>query len=78
MNNNDTFFNLVIQDLTDTNADVTLERAVFKARATVTLEELESVKTELAHLRAVLASDTALQELFDEVEEKMEADHEIA
>ena len=62
---NDTIYTLVIQELTDTNANLSLERAAFKAR----FSEAEQT---LAHLQAVLDSDTALKELFEEAEKKLE------
>ena len=68
----------MIQDLAAKHANATVEAAEFKARLVQSETEKEQVKADLAHLRAVLASDTALQELFEEAEKKMEVGNEIA
>lgn len=62
----------MIQDLASKSANKEIEAAEFKARLVQSETEKGQFQTELAHLRAVLASDTALQELFDEAEAKLE------
>lgn len=69
---NDTIYTMTIQELTDTNANLSLERAVFKARFSEVDERAQKAEAGLARVEAVFASDPELKELFDEAEKKME------
>lgn len=68
----------IIQELASKGANKEIEAAEFKARLIQSEAEKEQALAELAHLRAVLSSNTALQELFDEEEKKMEVGNEVA
>lgn len=65
----------IIQELASKGANKEIEAAEFKARLIQSETEKEQAQAALAHLQEVLASDTALQELFDEAEKKLEVDH---
>lgn len=67
---NEQIYTSMIQDIASQNANLTIEKAEFKARLQVATNELEQVKSELEHYKNVLASDTDLNDLFNEVAQK--------
>lgn len=67
---NEQIYTSMIQDIASQNANLTIEKAEFKARLQATVSELEQVKSQLEHYRDVLASDSDLNDLFDEVAQK--------
>lgn len=72
MENTDTFYNMVIQELTDGKANADLERAVFKARFSEADERAQKAEARLARVDAVFASNPELKELFEEEAKKLE------
>lgn len=67
---NEQIYTSMIQDIASQNANLTIEKAEFKARLQTTVSELEQVKSQLEHYRDVLASDSDLNDLFNEVAQK--------
>lgn len=67
---NEQIYTSMIQDIASQNANLTIEIAEFKARLQTTVSELEQVKSQLEHYRDVLASDSDLNDLFNEVAQK--------
>lgn len=59
---NETIYAAMIQDIAIQNANLLVEKSEFKARLTDSLEQLN-------HFKAVLASNEALKELFEEAEQ---------
>ena len=64
---NEQIYTSMIQDIASQSANLTIEKAEFKARLQATVSELEQVKSQLEHYRDVLASDSDLNDLFNEV-----------
>lgn len=60
---NEQIYTSMIQDIASQNANLTIEKAEFKARLQATVSELE-------HYQNVLASDSDLNDLFNEVAQK--------
>lgn len=67
---NEQIYTSMIQDIASQSANLTIEKAEFKARLQATVSELEQVKSQLEHYRDVLASDSDLNDLFNEVAQK--------
>lgn len=67
---NEQIYTSIIQDIASQNANLMIEKAEFKARLQSTVSELEQVKSQLEHYQNVLASDSDLNDLFDEVAQK--------
>lgn len=67
---NEQIYTSMIQDIASQNANLTIEKAGFKARLQATVSELEQVKSQLEHYQNVLASDADLNDLFNEVAQK--------
>ena len=67
---NEQIYTSMIQDIASKNANLTIEKAEFKARLQATASELEQVKSQLEHYQNVLASDADLDDLFNEVAQK--------
>lgn len=67
---NEQIYTSIIQDIASQNANLMIEKAEFKARLQPTISELEQVKSQLEHYQNVLASDSDLNDLFDEVAQK--------
>ena len=67
---NEQIYTSMIQDIARQNANLTIEKAEFKARLQTTVSELEQVKSQLEHYRDVLASDSDLNDLFNEAAQK--------
>lgn len=67
---NEQIYTSMIQDIASQNANLTIEKAEFKARLQSTVSELEQVKSQLEHYQSVLASDADLDDLFNEVAQK--------
>lgn len=72
---NDTINAMIIQELTDANANLSLERAVFKARYSEAEERVQVLEAQKALVDAVLASSPELKELFEEEAKKLEEKH---
>lgn len=72
MENTDTFYNMVIQELTDGKANADLERAVFKARYSDAEERVQVLEARLAVVDAVFTANPELKELFEEEAKKLE------
>lgn len=68
----DTINAMIIQELTDANANLSLERAVFKARFSEAEERAQKAEAGLARVDAVFAANPELKELFEEAEKKLE------
>lgn len=69
---NDTINAMIIQELTDTNASLSLERAVFKARYSEAEERVQVLEARLAQVDAVFTANPELKELFEEEAKKLE------
>ena len=67
---NEQIYTSMIQDIASQNANLTIEKAEFKARLRATVSELELAKSQLEHYQSVLASDADLDDLFNEVAQK--------
>ena len=67
---NEQIYTSMIQDIASQNANLTIEKAEFKARLKATVSELEQVKSQREHYHSVLASDSYLNDLFNEVAQK--------
>ena len=67
---NEQIYTSMIQDIASQNANLTIEKAEFKARLQSTVREHEQVKSQLEHYQNVLASDSDLNDLFNEVAQK--------
>lgn len=74
---NEQIYASMIQDIASQNANLTIEKAEFKARLQATISELEQVKSQLEHYQNVLASDSDLNDLFNEVAQKGVTDEQI-
>ena len=64
---NEQIYTSMIQDIASQNANLTIEKAEFKARLQATVSELEQVKSQLERYQSVLAPDSDLNDLFNEV-----------
>lgn len=69
---NDTIYTMTIQELTDGNASLSLERAVFKARFSEADERAQKAEARLAVVDAVFTANPELKELFEEEAKKLE------
>lgn len=67
---NEQIYTSMIQDIASQNTNLTIGKAEFKARLQATLSEFEQVKSQLEHYQNVLASDSDLNDLFNEVAQK--------
>jgi len=67
---NEQIYTSMINDIASQNANLTIEKAEFKARLQSTISELEQVKSQLEHYQNVLASDSDLNDLFNETAQK--------
>ncbi len=67
---NEQIYASMIQDIASQNANLTIEQAEFKARLQATVSELEQAKSQLERYQNVLASDSDLNDLFNEVAQK--------
>ena len=67
---NEKIYTSMIHDIASQNANLTIEKAEFKARLQAVASELEQVKSQLEHYQNVLASDSDLNDLFNEVAQK--------
>lgn len=67
---NEKIYTSMIQDIASQSANLTIEKAEFKARLQAVASELEQVKSQLEHYQNVLASDSDLNDLFNEVAQK--------
>lgn len=67
---NEQIYTSMIRDIASQNANLTIEKAEFKARLQSTISELEQVKSQLEHYQNVLASDADLNDLFNEAAQK--------
>ena len=67
---NEQIYTSMIQDIASQNANLTIEKAEFKARLQSTGRELDQVKSQLEYYQNVLASDSDLNDLFNEVAQK--------
>lgn len=67
---NEQIYTSMIQDIASQNANLMIEKAEFKARLQSTVSKLEQVKSQLEHYQNVLASDSDLNDLFNEVAQK--------
>lgn len=74
---NENVYTYMFTDLKNQIGDKALEAAEFKARLIQEQAEKEQLQQQLNHFKAVLASDEALKELFDEAETKLEGTNEI-
>lgn len=74
---NEQIYTSMIQDIASQNANLTIEKAEFWARLQSTASELEQVKSQLEHYQSVLASDSDLNDLFNEVAQKGVTDEQI-
>lgn len=74
---NEQIYTSMIQDIASQNANLTIEKAEFKARLQSTVSELEQVKSQLEHYQNVLASDSDLNDLFNEVVQKGVANEQV-
>ncbi|MFR7397543.1 MAG: hypothetical protein ACLUTM_03230 [Streptococcus constellatus] len=74
---NKNVYTYMFTDLKNQIGDKALEAAEFKARLIQEQAEKEQLQQQLNHFNAVLASDEALKELFDEAETKLEGTNEI-
>lgn len=67
---NEQIYTSMIRDIASQNANLTIEKAEFKAQLQSTVSELEQLKSQLEHYQNVLASDSDLNDLFNEVAQK--------
>lgn len=67
---NEQIYTSMINDIASQNANLTIEKAEFKARLQSTISDLEQVKSQLEHYQNVLASDSDLNDLFNEAAQK--------
>jgi hypothetical protein len=67
---NEQIYTSMIRDIASQNANLTIEKAEFKARLQATVSELEQVKSQLEQYQNVLASDSDLNDLFNEAAQK--------
>lgn len=67
---NEQIYTLMIKDIASQNANLTIEKAEFKARLQATVSELEHVKSQLEYYQNVLGSDSDLNDLFNEAAQK--------
>lgn len=67
---NEQIYTSMINEIASQNANLTIEKAEFKARLQSTISELEQVKSQLEHYQNVLASDSDLNDLFNEAAQK--------
>lgn len=74
---NENLYTYMFTDLKNQIGDKTLEVAEFKARFIQEQAEKEQLQQQINHFDAVLASDKALKELFDEAKMKLEGTNEI-
>ncbi len=74
---NENVYTYMFTDLKNQIGDKALEAAEFKARFIQEQTEKEQLQQQITHLDAVLASDEALKELFDEAKMKLEGTNEI-
>ena len=74
---NENLYTYMFTDLKNQIGDKTLEVAEFKARFIQEQAEKEQLQQQINHFDAVLASDEALKELFDEAKTKLEGTNEI-
>ena len=74
---NENVYTYMFTDLKNQIGDKTLEVAEFKARFIQEQAEKEQLQQQINHFDAVLASDKALKELFDEAKMKLEGTNEI-
>lgn len=64
---NEQIYTSMIQDIASQNANLMIEKAEFKARLQATVSELEQAKSQLERYQSVLASNSDLNDLFNEV-----------
>ena len=75
---NENVYTYMFTDLKNQIGDKALEAAEFKARLIQEQAEKEQLQEQLKHFNAaVLASDEALKELFEEAKTKLEDTNEI-
>ena len=74
---NENLYTYMFTDLKNQIGDKTLEVAEFKARFIQEQAEKEQLQQQINHFDAVLASDKALKELFDDAKMKLEGTNEI-
>ena len=74
---NENLYTYMFSDLKNQIGDKALEAAEFKARLIQEQAEKEQLQEQLKHFNAVLASDEALKELFEEAKTKLEDTNEI-
>ena len=74
---NEQIYTSMINDIASQNANLMIEKAEFKARLQSTISELEQVKSQLEHYQNVLASDSDLNDLFNEAAQKGVANEQI-
>ena len=74
---NENVYTYMFTDLKNQIGDKALEAAEFKARLIQEQAEKEQLQEQLKHFNAVLASDEALKELFEEAKTKLEDKNEI-
>lgn len=74
---NENVYTYMFTDLKNQIGDKALEAAEFKARLIQEQAEKEQLQEQLKHFNAVLASDEALKELFEESKTKLEGTNEI-
>lgn len=74
---NENVYTYMFTDLKNQIGDKALEAAEFKARLIQAQAENEQLQGQLKHFNAVLASDEALKELFEEAKTKLEDTNEI-
>lgn len=74
---NENLYTYMFTDLKNQIGDKVLEVAEFKARLILAQTEKEQLQQQITHFNAVLASDEALKELFEEAKTKLEDTNEI-
>lgn len=74
---NENVYTYMFTDLKNQIGDKALEAAEFKARLIQEQAEKKQLQEQLKHFNAVLASDEALKELFEEAKTKLEGTNEI-
>lgn len=74
---NKNVYTYMFTDLKNQIGDKALEAAEFKARLIQEQAEKEQLQEQLKHFNAVLVSDDALKELFEEAKTKLEGTNEI-
>lgn len=74
---NENVYTYMFTDLKNQIGDKALEASEFKARLIQEQTEKEQLQQQINHFNAVLASDEALKELFEEAKTKLEDANEI-